>query len=59
MEQIIEQIELLERREDMVNNEIKNTTNKKQLDLLNDSKNELDTRLQNKINELNIVNQKI
>ena len=59
MEQIIEEIELLEHRIDMVNNKIKNTTNKKQLDVLNHSKNELNTRLQNKINELNNVNQRI
>ena len=43
----------------MVNNKIKNTTNLKQLDLLKDSKNELYTRLQNKVIELNNVNQRI
>ena len=59
MEQIIEEIELLEHRKDVVNNKIHNTTNQKQLDVLNDSKNELNTRLQNKIIELNIVNQRI
>ena len=59
MEQIIKGIELMERRIEIVNNKIKNTTNKKQLDVLNDSKNELNTRLQNKIIELNDVNQRI
>ena len=59
MEQIIKEIELLEHRIDVVNNKIKNTTNLKQLDVLNDSKNELNTRLQNKIIELNDVNQRI
>ena len=59
MEQIIEEIELLEHRIDVVNNKIHNTTNQKQLDVLNDSKNELNARLQNKIIELNIVNQRI
>ena len=58
MEQIIEEFELLEHRIEIVNNKIKNTTNLKQLDALNDSKNELNTRLQNKIIELNNVNQK-
>ena len=38
---------------------IKKTTNLKQLDVLKDSKNELSTRLQNKIIELNNVNQRI
>ena len=49
----------MEHRIEIVNNKIKNTTNKKQLDVLNDSKNELNTRLQNKIIELNDVNQRI
>ena len=57
--QIIEEIELLEHRIEVVNNKIKNTTNKKKLDVLNDSKNELNTRIQNKIFELNNVNQRI
>ena len=59
MEQIIEEIELLEHRIEIVNNKIKNTTNKKQLEVLNDSKNELITRHNNKIIELNNINQKI
>ena len=59
MEQIIEEIELLEHRIEIVNNKIKNTTNKKQLEVLNDSKNELVTRHNNKIIELNNINQKI
>ena len=45
--QIIEEIELLEHRIEVVNNKINNTTNQKQLDVLNNSKNELNTRLQN------------
>ena len=57
--QIIEEIELLEHRIEVVNNKINNTTNQKQLDVLNDSKNELNDRLQNKITELNNVNQRI
>ena len=59
MEQIIEEIELLEHRIEIVNIKIKNTTNKKQLEVLNDSKNELVTRHNNKIIELNNINQKI
>ena len=59
MEQIIEEIELLDHRIDVVNNKIHSTTNQKQLDVLNDSKNELNTRLQNKRIELNNVNQRI
>ena len=59
MEQIIEEIELLEHRIDTVHNKIKNTTNLIQLDVLNDSKNELNTRHQNKIFEINNVNQRI
>ena len=55
MEQIIKEIELLDSRIDVVNNKINNTTNQKQLDVLNDSKNELNTRLQNKIIELSNV----
>ena len=55
----IEEIEILEHRIDTVNNKVKNTTNLKQLNVLNDSKNELNTRLQNKIIELNNVNQRI
>ena len=43
----------------MVHNNIKNTTNLKHLDVSNDSKNELNTRLQNKIIELNNVNERI
>ena len=50
MEQIIRKIELLEPRKDAVDNKINNTTNQKQLDVLNDSKNQLNTRLQNKKN---------
>ena len=57
MDQIIEEIELLEHRIRIVNNRI--NTNKKQLDVLNDSKNELITRHNNKIIELNNINQKI
>ena len=57
--QIIEEIELLEHRIDTVNNKINNTANQKQLDVLHDSKNELNTRLQNKIIELNNINQRI
>ena len=57
--QMIEEIELLEHRIEVVNNKIKNTANQKQLDVLNDSKNELNTRLQNKIIELNNLNQRI
>ena len=49
----------MEHRIDTVNNKVKNTTNLKQLNVLNDSKNELNTRLQNKIVELNNVNQRI
>ena len=59
MEQIIEEIGLLEQRIDMAHNKISNTTNQKQLDVLNDSKNELNTRLQNKIIKLNNVKQRI
>ena len=59
MEQIIEEIELLEHRIEMVNNKINNTTNKKQLEVLNDSKNKLVTRHNNKTIELNNINQKI
>ena len=58
MDQIIEEIELLEHRKEVVNNKIKNTTNKKQLGVLNDSKNELISRHNNKIIELNNINQK-
>ena len=58
MQQIIKEIELLEHKIDVVNNKIKNTTNLKQLVVLNDSKNELNTRLQNKIIKLNNVNQR-
>ena len=47
----------MEHRIDTVNNK-KNTTNLKQLDVLNDSKNEINTRLQNKIIEINNVNQR-
>ena len=43
----------------MVKNKINNTTNQKQPDVLYDSKNELNTRLQNKIFEFNNVNQRI
>ena len=57
--QYIEEIELLEHRIEVLNNKINNTTNQKQLDVLNDSKNELNTRLQNKIIELNNINQRI
>ena len=49
---------LLEHRIYMVNNKTNNTTNQKQLDVLSDSKNELNTRLQNKMIELNNVNQR-
>ena len=59
MEQIIEEIEILEHRIEIVNNKINNTTNKKQLEVLNDSKNELITRHNNKIIDLNNINQKI
>ena len=59
MEQIIKEIELLEHRIEVVNNKIKNATNKKQLDVLNDSKNELISRHNTKIIELNNINQKI
>ena len=59
MEQIIEEIELLEHRIVMVINKINTTKNQKQLDVLNDSKNQLKTTLQNKIIELNNVNQRI
>ena len=59
MDQIIEEIELLDHRIEIVNNKINNTTNKKQLEVLNDSKNELITRHNNKIIELNNINQKI
>ena len=58
MQQIIKEIELLEHKIDVVNNKIKNTTNLKQLVVLNDSKNELNTRLQNKIIKLNNVSQR-
>ena len=57
MDQIIEEFELLEHRIGIVNNRI--NKNKKQLDVLNDSKNELITRHNNKIIELNNINQKI
>ena len=56
--QIIEEIELLEHRIEVVNNKINDTTNQKQLDVFNNSKNELNTRLQNKIIELNNINQR-
>ena len=59
MEQIIKKNELLEHRTDVFNIKLDNTTNQKQLDVLNDSKNELNTRLQKKIFELNNVNQRI
>ena len=59
MEQFIDEIELLEHRIEMVNNKINNTTNKKQLEVLNESKNELITRHNNKIIELDNINQKI
>ena len=60
MEQIFKEIELLEHRIEIVNNKIDNTANQKQLDVLNDSKNEIkNTRLQNKIIELNNINQRI
>ena len=59
MDQIIKEIEILEHRLEIVNNKINNTTNKKQLEVLNDSKNELITRHNNKIIELNNNNQKI
>ena len=59
MEQFIKENEILENRIDMVNNKIKNTTNLKQLDFLKDSKNELNTRIQNTVIELNNVNQRI
>ena len=59
MEQVIEEIELLEHRIEVVNNKIKNTANLKQIDVSNDSKNDLNTRLQNKIIELNNINQRI
>ena len=58
-DRIIEDIDLLEHRIEVVNNKINNTTNQKKLDVLNDSKNELNDRLQNKIIELNNINQKI
>ena len=38
-DRIIEDIELLEHRKEVVNDKINNTTNQKQLDVLNDSKN--------------------
>ena len=50
MEQLIRKIELLEPRKGVVNNKINNTTNQKQLDVLNDSKKQLNTRLQMKKN---------
>ena len=59
MEQIIKEIELLEHRIEIVNNKINSTTNKKQLEVLKDSKNELITRHNNEIIELNNVNQRI
>ena len=59
MEQIIKEIESLDSRIDVVNKKINNTTNQKQLDVLNDCKNELNTRPQIKTNELNNVNQRI
>ena len=59
MEKIIKEIEFLKHRKDMVNNEINNTTNQKKLVFLNDSKNQLNIRLQNKIFELNNVNKRI
>ena len=43
----------------MVNNKTNNTANQKQLDVLNDSKNDLNTKIQDKIFELNNVNQRI
>ena len=58
-DRIIEDIELLEHRIEVVNDKINSTTNQKQLDVLNDSKNELNDRLKNKIIELNNVNQRI
>ena len=58
MQQTIEKIELLEHKIEVVNIKINNTTNQKQLDVLNNSKNELNTRLQNKIIELNNINQR-
>ena len=57
--QNIVEIELLEHRIEVVNNKINNTANQKQLAVLNDSKNELNTRLQKKIIELNNINQRI
>ena len=43
----------------MINNKINNTTNQKQHDVLNVSKNELNTRLQNKRIEINNISQRI
>ena len=57
--QIIEEIELLEHRIEVVNNKTNNTANQKQLDVLNNSKNEVNTRLQSKVIELNNIKQRI
>ena len=57
--QIIEEIELLEHRIEVVNNKTNNTANQKQLDVLNNSKNEVNTRLQSKIIELNNIKLRI
>ena len=59
MEKTIKEIELLEHRKDMGNNKINNSTNQKKVDVLNGYKNELNIRLQNKIIELNNVNQRV
>ena len=58
-DKLIEEIALLEHRLEVVSKKKSNTTNQKQLDVLNYSKNELNDRLQNKIIELNNVNQRI
>ena len=59
MEPINKEIELFEPRTVTANNKINNTTNQKQLEVLNDSENELNTTLQNKSIELNNINQRI
>ena len=57
--QLLQTIKLIEDRIENVNNKIKNTTNRKQLDVLNDSKNELNTRLKNKTKEVEKIDQRI
>ena len=58
-QELLEMIRIIEDRIENVNNKINNTTNGKQLDVLIDSKKELHIRLENMIEELKKIEQRI